>query len=341
LLVVIALLSVTSAPGFAQGVGSLDSDSALLPAAPLEEVVVVVEEEEDDSAIEDETWESYTDFSGVSDVAKEVTGGIRVEDIVEPPNEYHYAAFGRPDPFVPPLVTDEAITVNPLEIPIVSPLQQFALSQLEVVGIWQLSTGERKAMVMTPQGEGIIVKGGDPIGSRGGKILGIGDDFLSIREFSLAPDGTRQFQDEQKFLKGTRKSKVVSGTIRFPPGEDSTTVLLDKAEENRERVERVEDAVNRFREQGANLGVDPALPGGGANLKGDATKALGGAQDIDAVQKGIEDEREKMFEKMQKQIDDQEKDRSKEQARQRVDKAQQQQINYGKPPNPGGYRYGY
>src|SRR5690606_31519719 len=131
-------------------------------------------------------------------VAQEITGGVRVEDIVEPPSEYRYAAFGKPDPFVPPMVVSEdgVDGPGPIEIPIVSPLQLFPIGQLRVVGIWQLSSGERKALIMAPPREsqssqGIIVKNGDPVGQRGGRILAIGDDFLTVREFTLAPDGTR------------------------------------------------------------------------------------------------------------------------------------------------------
>ena len=98
--------------------------------------------------------------TAVKSVAQEISGGMRVEDIVEPPSDYRYAAFGRPDPFLPPMVTQQELArattggapgvVDPLEIPIIIPLQRFALSDLNLIGIWQLSSGECKAMIMTP-----------------------------------------------------------------------------------------------------------------------------------------------------------------------------------------------
>ena len=89
-------------------------------------------------------------------VAQEVTKGLRVEDVVEPPTEYHYAAFGKPDPFVAPMLARESLVassiVSGLEVPIVSPLQRHEINELSLVGIWQLRSGERKALILTPHG---------------------------------------------------------------------------------------------------------------------------------------------------------------------------------------------
>lgn len=177
-------------------------------------------------------WESYN--SNMKSVAQEVTKGLRVEDVVEPPTEYHYAAFGKPDPFVPPMITareQDVATVSSLEVPIVSPLQAHELSALSLVGIWQLSSGERKALVMAPpstrveggRAQGIIVRNGDPIGKNGGKILAIGETYLTVREFRLAVDGTRQYEDVTMQM-GARDSEP-SGKIRFVPGSEKTEII--------------------------------------------------------------------------------------------------------------------
>jgi Tfp pilus assembly protein PilP len=181
-----------------------------------------------------ETWDSYSE-AGTGGVAQDITKGVRVEDIVEPPSDYRYAAFGKADPFVPPMVTsDKPAGPGNLEIPIVSPLQRFEVGTLQLVGVWQLASGERKAMVLTPgtsdgssaAGQGIIVKNGDPIGTRGGKILGIGDDFLTVREFTLAVDGTRQYEDQQMYM-GTRSPDEKPGKIIFKPGVAETEVRIE------------------------------------------------------------------------------------------------------------------
>ncbi len=178
-------------------------------------------------------WDSYND--NMKSVAQEVTKGLRVEDVVEPPTEYHYAAFGKPDPFVAPMLTRESATaaaISGLEVPIVSPLQRHEIRVLRLVGIWQLKSGERKALILTPQGEegsneaGIIVRNGDSVGNRAGKILAIGDSFLTVREFKLAVDGTRQYEDIQ-MLMGIRDPSTIPGKIKFTPGEARTEVILE------------------------------------------------------------------------------------------------------------------
>jgi Tfp pilus assembly protein PilP len=178
-------------------------------------------------------WDSYTD--NMKSVAQEVTKGLRVEDVVEPPTEYHYAAFGKPDPFVAPMLALESVAssaVSGLEVPIVSPLQRHEISVLRLVGIWQLRSGERKALILIPTdsesstGAGIIVRSGDSVGNRAGKILAIGDSFLTVREFKLAADGTRQYEDIQ-MLMGTRDPNATPGKIRFTPGEAKTEVILE------------------------------------------------------------------------------------------------------------------
>lgn len=141
------------------------------------------------------TWDSYMDNNGGGDISQSVTGGIRVEDILEKPYEYHYASFGKSDPFIPPMLTSSDAEGARLEIPIVSVLQEYPVADLKMVGQWELQNGERKAFIMTPKGEGVITIVGDVIGQKGGKVLSIENKFVTIREFTLAPDGTREFSD--------------------------------------------------------------------------------------------------------------------------------------------------
>ena len=181
-------------------------------------------------------WDSYSDLKHNTSVAKEVTNGVRVEDIVEPPTDYHYASFGKSDPFSPPVVVRDAViapeAASALEIPLVSPLQRYPLESMQLVGIWQLKSGERKAMVMVREGTGlasvgVIVKTGDLMGSSGGKIIGIGDDFVNVREFTLALDGTRRFEDKQLLL-SKRSDDDVATKIRFVPGDAKPQIISER-----------------------------------------------------------------------------------------------------------------
>lgn len=183
------------------------------------------------SESQDDSWESYSDLSRASSVAEDITDGVRVEDIIEPPSDYRYAAFGKPDPFVPPLVTQvERIDVvdapGAIEIPIVSMLQKHELSTLRIVGIYSVHSGERKALVMTPDGSqaAVSVKIGDPIGNRGGKVLAIGVSAVTVREFTLAADGTRQYDDLEMFL-GEPEDQAIGARIRFEPGATKTKII--------------------------------------------------------------------------------------------------------------------
>lgn len=145
------------------------------------------------------TWDSFETRLDDKDVARDVTMGIRVEDIVEPPSDYHYASFGRPDPFLPPAMTisekKSLENIQAIEIPIVSPLQRSSIDQLKVAGVWQTDKQVWKAMVLTQDGLGIITKIGDPIGNRGGKITAIDLTGISAREFTLKADGVRDYRD--------------------------------------------------------------------------------------------------------------------------------------------------
>lgn len=211
-------------------VGEGQGEQALGESATDQTATPPPEEESDTTEIKEKRWDSYSEKGG--GVAEEITKGVRVEDIIEPPSDYRYAAFGKGDPFLPPLITEDARMANPLEIPIVSPLQRYKLADLKMVGIWQLPSGERKAMIMTPSdndiSQGIIVKSGDPIGQRGGRILGIGDDYLTVREFTLSPDGTRQYEDQQMFI-GPRSFEDLSGKLQFDPGARDAKVMIEGA----------------------------------------------------------------------------------------------------------------
>ncbi len=209
--------------------------------------------------------------------AQQVSGGMRVEDIVEPPSDYRYAAFGKHDPFVPPMITERdavaAAAIDSLEIPIISPLQRFTLKELTVIGIWQLSNGEHKAMLMTPStggaGQGIIVKIGDSIGNRGGKIQAIGDDFMTVREFLLAQDGTRQFEDKLMFM-GKRVPDEPSGKILFTPGSTDTKVILDNGQDDGDGVKEPGAKPGAAGNPGGapRAAAGAAAPGGGMALPG-------------------------------------------------------------------------
>lgn len=179
---VLAISLAWSLVGVAQEVGS----------SPSADVEVRTENVEPIPSVSPETESAqFEPQAPVIDESGAIAAAITVEDIVEPPADYQYAAFGRPDPFLPPI---RAITAS-LEVPIVSILQNYPTSELSVVGIWQTDSGERKALILTPKQEGVVAAVGDSLGRLGGRVSKISDSDVTVREFSLSPDGTRKFDD--------------------------------------------------------------------------------------------------------------------------------------------------
>lgn len=275
----VSLLMATEAHGLKAPASDLPDDEY---AEYEEDVdgVAPMESDQDDSSNEGEeeedNWESYSDLTTYSSVAEDITDGVRVEDIVEPPSEYRYAAFGKPDPFVPPLITQASQleivdTPGAIEIPIVSPLQKHDLSTLRVVGIYSVPNGYRKALVITPDAAkiAVTVKIGDPIGNRGGKVLAIGPKTVTIREFMLGQDGTRQYDDLEMFL-GVPDDRATGARIRFEPGSNKTTII-----ENSDVVKAVE------------TGVEEKLGDGLLSAKETAQKTLN-QESMEAVEKKAE-----------------------------------------------------
>lgn len=170
---------------------------------------------------DEEMIADYGNLDG--DIAKDVTEGVRIEDIIQPYSEYHFSSFGKPDPFVPPITIEELNKKGEdvVEVELKSVLQKHPLLALKVAGVWQVGT-IRKALVTTPQNEGVVVQEGDPMGLRGGKVIGINDDFVTVREFDLVADGTRQFEDIKVFLTGKKPKE--GGKIVFKAGAEPVIV---------------------------------------------------------------------------------------------------------------------
>ncbi|MGE0173000.1 MAG: hypothetical protein AB7T49_09455 [Oligoflexales bacterium] len=148
----------------------------------------------------------------------QVVDSLSIEDIVEPQADYHYAAFSKPNPFLAPNLdqTFDPANLAGTEIPMVNALQNYPLNTLSVKGIWQLPTGERRAIIMTPKKEGVIVQPGDPISA--GKVEAIEKDHIVSRQFRMLTDGSRQFEDKELYLGMAPTS--TPGKIVVEPGKD-------------------------------------------------------------------------------------------------------------------------
>ena len=97
---------------------------------------------------------------------------------------FAYDASGKPDPFMPLVIEDDA-KKKTARMPRVSkpltPLQRFALTDLQLVAI--ISSGDRSAaLLQDPTGFGYIVNEGTLVGKNDGVIVKILDNGIIIQE---------------------------------------------------------------------------------------------------------------------------------------------------------------
>jgi Tfp pilus assembly protein PilP len=186
-----------------------------------------------------ETWDSAATRYDQSDPAKSVTKGVRVEDIIEPTIDYRYSSARRKNPFIPEVILSgkaarqRELSPNDVEIPIVSPLQAFAVARLAVIGVWETDNGIWKALIRTPATQGIEAKLGDPIGNSGGRLMTINPDSVVVREFSVRSDGTREYRDIPLYMGSdlpAASDDKVGGRLILRPGASQPEIIAPQAD---------------------------------------------------------------------------------------------------------------
>jgi type IV pilus assembly protein PilP len=101
----------------------------------------------------------------------------------------HYSSETRRDPFAPMPSKSPRPAKKPL-----SPLEQFELGQLKLVGIvW--NTKDPRAMVEDSNGLGYTIKVGTPIGANDGKVKAINLDEVIIEEHYVDFYGVRKSRE--------------------------------------------------------------------------------------------------------------------------------------------------
>ncbi len=192
-----------------------------------------------DQAVWDSANKRYEDQDSSNTASKR----LRVEDIIEPTIDYRYSSARRKNPFVPEIVLtgqiarQRELSPNDVEIPIVSPLQAFALSQLSVIGVWETDAHLWKALIGTPATQGIEAKLGDPVGNSGGRIMSINPESVIVREFSVRFDGTREYRDVPLHMgsdlpvEKTALEKV-GGRLILRPGASQPEVVAPDQQKN-------------------------------------------------------------------------------------------------------------
>jgi type IV pilus assembly protein PilP len=100
------------------------------------------------------------------------------EAVMQADLEYHYDPEGKPDPFES--YVKQLVSMNQ-GVELTSPLQRFDLSQLTVTGIIWSAVAPR-ALIQDPTGKGYVVQTGAAIGKNRGRIVGIEDNRLIVKE---------------------------------------------------------------------------------------------------------------------------------------------------------------
>ncbi|MEI6834228.1 MAG: pilus assembly protein PilP [bacterium] len=188
-------------------------------------------------------WDSANKRYDDQDPSNTASKRLRVEDIIEPTIDYRYSSARRKNPFVPEIVLtgqiarQRELSPNDVEIPIVSPLQAFALSQLSVIGVWETDAHLWKALIGTPATQGIEAKLGDPVGNSGGRIMSINPESVIVREFSVRFDGTREYRDVPLHMGSdlpVEKNALekVGGRLILRPGASQPEVVAPDQQKN-------------------------------------------------------------------------------------------------------------
>lgn len=105
---------------------------------------------------------------------------------------FEYDPHDQRDPFLPFLVLQRIKIVNEREAEVLEPLQAFALSELQVVGIiWDV--GKPKALVVDPKGKSYIIEENAKIGKDFGYVAAIREGEVIIIEEQLDGNANKSF----------------------------------------------------------------------------------------------------------------------------------------------------
>jgi type IV pilus assembly protein PilP len=103
---------------------------------------------------------------------------------------FSYDPTGKRDPFRS-FILDR---LNELEDGVKGPLEQFDLSQLDVVGIvWHAD--RRRALIEDPSGRGYVVQEGTAVGKNDGHVMRIDDNLVMVREVYVDYVGEKTTKD--------------------------------------------------------------------------------------------------------------------------------------------------
>lgn len=126
-----------------------------------------------------------------------------------PPEEFVYSPAGLRDPFEPfiKLEPEKGKKQAPKVFVPKTPLQRYPAEELKLVGVvWSGTPLKPKALVEDPTGKGYVVMVGTLVGDKGGGIIQIAPDLVTVEERFLG-------------ILGEETVRVVKMTLHKPDGE--------------------------------------------------------------------------------------------------------------------------
>lgn len=105
---------------------------------------------------------------------------VKKEAQAVPKKEYAYDSTGRRDPFVPLVATKAAEPIDEQQR-MITPLQSFDLTQLQLLGVI-VGLGDPSAMVLAPDKKSYILKIGTKVGPNNGTVTGITSEGVFVEE---------------------------------------------------------------------------------------------------------------------------------------------------------------
>ena len=130
--------------------------------------------------------------------AKNITKKTEIQTIKNQSFHYQYKSRDKKNPFIPPVI--ESLTPR-MEIPIIHELQNYPLSQLTLVGTWNLKNKKRSCLIVTPDSKSVTAHVGDFLGRKGGQISEIQENFIQINYKKLLKNGKTEEASEFLYIR--------------------------------------------------------------------------------------------------------------------------------------------
>ena len=133
--------------------------------------------------------------------ATDLKGSFFIEK-KEKKTTYQYSLYQKGNPFIPPVIED----LKPrIEIQVIHELQNYFLSELKLVGTWNVNEKEKKALIITPDQKSFTVDINTPIGQKGGRISEINENSILVTYYELLSKGKKKKMTESLYLETTPK----------------------------------------------------------------------------------------------------------------------------------------